>query len=206
MLSEKKGSIVRKPKSNKNYINGPDFYLALVDHNNRTKENIEKGKPLPQISRYIGQSIMHIAENLGKKINFAAYSFREEMVSDAIEKMLESVDKYDVDYNKEKPNPFAYFTQIAWNIFLQRIAKEKKEQYLKHKNFSINFYNEMLENRELVNDGNMFNNEDHNRVLDEFENKKEKSAGYSVHKNLSYPAKKKKEEKENTHEQSTPNT
>jgi hypothetical protein len=56
LLSEKKGAIVKKPKSTKNYINGPDFYKALVDYDKKTKECIEEGKQFPQITRYIGQS------------------------------------------------------------------------------------------------------------------------------------------------------
>ncbi len=188
MTSEKKGDIVRKPRANKNYVNGPDFYIALVDYNKKLKETKEAGTPSPQISRYIGECIIQIAENLGKKINFAAYSFRQEMVSDAIEKMIECVDKYDVEYNKEKPNPFAYFSQISWNIFLQRIAKEKKEQYLKHKNFDRLYSHEFLENEDAL------NNEEHNRVIEEFESKKEKNNdGYAKHSNLSYVKKPKKE-------------
>ena len=196
MTSEKKSDIVRKPRSNKNYVNGPDFYIALVDYNKKLKKTKEAGTPSPQISRYIGECIIQIAENLGKKINFASYSFKQEMVSDAIQKMIECVDKYDVEYNKEKPNPFAYFTQVSWNVFLQRIGKEKIEQYVKHKNFSVNYYNEMSENDEISNNSDFFNNEEHNRVLEEFEDKKVKNEGYAVHKNLSYLKKPKKSKKE----------
>ena len=40
------------------------------------------------------------------------------------------------NYNPEKStNPFAYFTRIIWNAFIQRIKKEKKETYIKYKSY-----------------------------------------------------------------------
>ena len=50
-----------------------------------------------------------------------------------------------LDYCKTN-NPFAYFTQIAWNAFIRRIHKEKKQTYIKHKNFENSFLmNELWE-------------------------------------------------------------
>ncbi len=177
MTEEKTGSIVRKPKSKKNYINGPDFYKALVDYNEKLNENKDI-----QIPRYIGECIFQIANKLSNKFNFINYSFKEEMVLSAIEKMVEKVHCYDVDYNKENPNPFAYFTQIAWNIFIQTISKEEKQSYTKHKNF------ERLFSLDDLNEfGDSFNNEEHNKVIEKFEIKnKNNSKGYSSHKNLDY--------------------
>jgi hypothetical protein len=45
-------------------------------------------------------------------------------------------------------NPFAYFTQICWYAFVRRIAKEKKQQYVKYKateNFGILDEEELME-------------------------------------------------------------
>jgi hypothetical protein len=184
-FEEKKGSIVKKPKSLKNYINGPDFYKSLVEYNLSIIKAGEGSKP--PIPKYIGECIIKIAEKLSTKFNFVNYSFKEEMVSDAIEKMIEKVEKFDVNYNKENPNPFAYFSQTAWNVFLQRIAKEKKEQYTKHKNFERSFLNEYMD--ELY---ETFDNEQHNKVIEEFEKVKLKENNYHVHKNLDYTKNKKK--------------
>jgi hypothetical protein len=39
-----------------------------------------------------------------------------------------------MNFNEEKSqNPFAYFTQIIWYAFLRRIAKEKKQMYIRFK-------------------------------------------------------------------------
>jgi hypothetical protein len=183
LTEEVKGSIVRKPKSTKNYVNGPDFYLCLVAYNQKIKESKDGEKP--QIPRYIGECILKIAEKLSIKYNFINYSFRDEMIADAIEKMIEKVESYDIEYNKENPNPFGYFTQIAWNVFLQRIAKESKENYIKHKNFERHFSTELNDMEGI------FNNEEHRQVIDNFEREKSKENNYATHKNLDYSKNKK---------------
>jgi len=185
-IEEKRGSIVRKPKSTKNYINGPDFYRSLVAYNEAL--DAAGDGPRPIIPKYIGECIIKLATNLSNKFNFTNYSFKEEMVLDAIEKMIEKVEKFDVNYNKENPNPFAYFSQTAWNVFLQRIAKEKKEQYIKHKNFERSFMNEFGGDEMF----DAFNNDDHNKVINEFEAVKSKENNYATHKNLDYSKNRKK--------------
>ena len=63
--------------------------------------------------------------------------------SDGIMDCISAVDNFDPDKTN---NPFAYFTQIAWNAFLRRIQKEKKQTYIKHKNFENSFLmNELME-------------------------------------------------------------
>lgn len=187
-----KSSIVKKPKSKKNYINGADFYKALVEYNNKIVEARADDYPKPIMSKYIGECIMQIAEKLSTKYNFVSYTFRDEMISDAIEKMIESVEKYDINYSSSiSPNPLGYFTQIAWNIFLQRIEKEKKQQYVKHKNFERDDLMRMDE--EIL---DMLNNEEHNQVIDNFENPKPKT-NITPHHNLDYSKNRKKKDKNN---------
>jgi len=52
------------------------------------------------------------------------------MVADGIENCIYSIDNFDPEKSN---NPFAYFTQIAWNAFIRRIQKEKKQLYVKYK-------------------------------------------------------------------------
>lgn len=113
-----------------NYINNIDFLDALISYKNACEEAKSSGLTKPQIPNYIGECFLKIAENLAKRPNFYAYTFKEEMVSDAIENMLMYFENFDSDKSK---NPFAYFTQISWYAFVRRIAKEKKQQYIKYK-------------------------------------------------------------------------
>ena len=167
-------TIVRK-KSNKKYVNGVDFHNALVNY-----YVLLETKPNAIIPDYIGLCIQKIATNLGNKINFSSYTFKEDMIGDAQEKMIEAViyKKYDALISQ---NPFAYFTQIAYNSFLQRIAKEGIQTYIKHANF------ENLEFDDADHVEKLFSDEDHRRVLDKFNTpKKSNSYGYTEHKNLDY--------------------
>jgi len=177
--------IIVKKKSNKRYINGISMHNALINYYiecenyelNGWKSNYPKNPPV--IPNYIGECIMMIAEKLSSKVNFSSYSFKQEMVSDAIEKMVEAVvqQKYDASISQ---NPFAYFSQISWNSFLQRLRKEKIELYIKHKNMdSLLYDDDFLE----IN----YDNDIHNKVLEDFEKPKARnSAGYTPHRNHSY--------------------
>jgi hypothetical protein len=61
------------------------------------------------------------------------YTYREEMVMDAVENCLKAIENYNLDFVTRTglPNAFAYFTQISWYAFLRRIEKEKKQQDIK---------------------------------------------------------------------------
>ena len=105
------------------YVTNKDFLAALKERQETLKSN-----PSLQISNYIGECILKICTNLAHKNNFNGYSYKDEMVSDAIENCLAVVDKF----NPEKSeNPFAYFTQCAYFAFIRRIQKEKKQQEIK---------------------------------------------------------------------------
>ena len=44
------------------------------------------------------------------------------------------------NFDVERTNPFAYFTQIVYYAFLRRIAKEKKQTHVKHQLISKQEY------------------------------------------------------------------
>lgn len=113
------------------YVNNKDLYEALVEYKRLCAEARVSEKPQPQVTRYIGSCIMKIADKLSHRPNFINYSYRDEMISDAIDNMINyGVDKFDPS---KSTNPFAYFTQIAFNAFRLRLQKEKKQQYIKYK-------------------------------------------------------------------------
>lgn len=116
----------------KNYIDNALFLKEMISYKkaiNRAKRNKE---PEPRIPEYVGKCFMMIAENLSHKPIFLYYSFRDEMIADAIENCV--MYAYNFDAKKSK-NPFAYFTQITYYAFLRRIQREKKQLYVKYKSY-----------------------------------------------------------------------
>lgn len=150
----------------RNFINNQDLYEALIKYNQRLKYCISAEIPKPQISDYIGQSILLICNNLARRPNFSGYSYKEDMISDAVIFCLRAVDNFDPEKTN---NPFGYFTQVAWNAFIQRIQKEKKENYVKHKNFENLFLmNDLWDNSENM---HLSSNEFSDKVISDFEEK-----------------------------------
>ena len=68
-----------------------------------------------------------IAYRLAFKPNFINYSYRDDMIGDAVVKMVAALQRKKFNPLKAKGNPFSYFTKIAINAFRNRIKKEKKQ-------------------------------------------------------------------------------
>jgi len=117
-------------KKSIHYVNNKEFLAAIIERKELIKEAESGGDPLPQISNYLGECILKIANHLSFRPNFINYTYREEMISDGIENCLQYIDKFDPEKSK---NPFAYFTQIIYYAFVRRIIKEKKQQQIKEK-------------------------------------------------------------------------
>jgi len=92
------------------YINNKVFYSLL-------KEYRETGSK--KVYEEIGKCFLLISRNLLNRANFINYTQdrKDEMISDAVYYMCRYIDKFDLN----RKNPFAYFTMIARNAFLQNI-------------------------------------------------------------------------------------
>ena len=122
--------MAREKKKPIHYVNNKEFLEAIIQRKELLKEAEETGAPTPQISNYLGECILKIANHLSYRPNFINYTYREEMISDGIENCLQYIDKFDPAKSK---NPFAYFTQIIYYAFLRRIQKEKRQLEIKNK-------------------------------------------------------------------------
>ena len=120
---------------NKHYVNNKEFSQAVVDYCVTVEQSKNNNEQLPIVPDYIAKCFLKIAEGLSYKSNFIRYTYREEMVMDAIENWLKAIKNYNIEAATRtgNPNAFAYFTQISWYAFLRRIAKEKKQQDIKMK-------------------------------------------------------------------------
>ena len=124
-----------KPQDKPHYVNNAQFSQAVVDYVTILNEAKKTQEPLPKVPDYVAQCFLKICEGLSHKSNFVRYSYREEMVMDAVENCLKAVENYDIEAATRtgRPNAFAYFTQISWYAFLRRIEREKKQQDIKMK-------------------------------------------------------------------------
>ena len=149
----------------RHYVNNHDFVVALNEYKVKLNEH-----PEARIPEYIGVCISAICTKMATRPNFSGYSYKDEMVGDAIENCLYAVNNFDETKSAERSrsgavNAFGYFSWIAWNAFIRRIAKEKKQSYIKHKNMqNINLH----EFQYIV---ESYDNEASNHIIKDFEEK-----------------------------------
>jgi hypothetical protein len=106
---------VPKAVDDKNFYNNPkQFKIAIAEYYS-TQE----------FSDYLGNCINKIAQNLCYKPNFINYTYKDDMIGDAILKMWSALKRKKFDV-KSDTNPHSYFTTIAWHAFINRIKKENK--------------------------------------------------------------------------------
>lgn len=122
-------------KKNAHYVNNKEFSLAVVEYVKLVNEAQAQGKEIPIVPNYIAECFLKISEGLSHKSNFIRYTYREEMVMDAVENCLKAITNYNIDAATRTgaPNAFSYFTQICYFAFLRRLAKEKRQQDIKFK-------------------------------------------------------------------------
>lgn len=106
----------RKSKTNEHYVNGKEFY-----------EQIKEYYRTDDMTDILAESINKIATGLSFAPNFINYTYKDDMVGDAVLKMFLALKnkKFNVDTHN---NPFSYFTTIAFHAFINRIKKEKKHR------------------------------------------------------------------------------
>ena len=147
-----------------NYINNADLVVSIVEWQNSC-EGLDK-KDWPILPDYIGRAILLIANKLGTRGNFSGYSYRDEMISDAIESCLKAVKNFDATLVGPKTgkinNAFNYLSMVAFRAMQRRIIVEGAANATKHKNF---LHHHILDGLDAS------DTEVSNRIIAEFEEK-----------------------------------
>jgi hypothetical protein len=122
-----------KPKDKVHYVNSREFEDEIRNYYN-TDTMTDK----------LCESINKIANGLSYAPNFLNYSYKEDMVGDAVVKMFSALKnkKFKIDCGF---SPFSYFTTIAFHAFINRIKKEKKHHE------AINEYREKVYTELMLN-------------------------------------------------------
>lgn len=117
-------------KKTHHYIDNKKFYEVLKEYIFEKRRADSNGEEPPKIPEYVGFCLLEIAKNFANKYRFSNYSYKDEMISDAVLNNVLYLDRFDPD---RTTNPFSYFTQATYFMFKQRDDKEKKQQYIKYK-------------------------------------------------------------------------
>ena len=111
-----------KQKKTKNYIDNAVFTQLLGDYVRGGAVNI---------SDDLANMFMLLCKRVLTMPNFAGYSYKDDMYSDAVYDLI----RYSKNFNPDrKPaNAFSYCTQIAYQSMVRRIKKEKQQHKTKIK-------------------------------------------------------------------------
>jgi hypothetical protein len=152
------------------FVDGAKLKAELIEWKKACKKAGEK----VQLSDYIGECIIKIADRLSKKFNFAHYTYRDEMIGDGIESCV----RYLHNYSPAKGvSAFAYITQIVFNAFIRRIDREQRHSYLKAKMIEAGNIGIVSSEGDDKRYGSPFSNDadaPHIQIITEFEAKQSK--------------------------------
>jgi len=112
----------------KNYVNNKELLNHLIQRKSTNDARLLEGLPKIPVDNYLGRVILEIATRLAYRPNFINYSYKSEMIGDAVENGLKGIENFDCE---NYTNPFGYLTQIMWHAFIRRIQIEQKQQDIK---------------------------------------------------------------------------
>lgn len=127
----------KRTRNKEYYVKGSELKAQIEKYQKSKREDAQKrGVPYEEgqgeISEALGEMIIKICERFSRHPRFFGYSFRDQFVADAVARCItHGVDKINLDL--PNCNPFAYFTQISYNEFRQKIKREKRYQNLKQR-------------------------------------------------------------------------
>lgn len=128
--------VKRKRDPSKDYIDKKKFTDAVIVYVTDLKASVyPSNSPPPDVSNYVAKCFMDISTKMSTLHNFSQYTYREEMVMDAVENCLKAIKNFDdtAPTRAGTPNAFGYFSQIIYWAFLRRIEKENKQLDIKAK-------------------------------------------------------------------------
>lgn len=111
------------------YIDNELFYNEMCKYLEACALAEADGKEIPSPNDYIGSCFIKIAEKFVNHRYFSGYTYRDELIGDAIVNCMVAIRNFDPTKSK---NPFAYFSQITYFAFRRRCIKELAEQEKKY--------------------------------------------------------------------------
>jgi hypothetical protein len=107
---------VEKPAP-KHYVRNKDLLPEII-----------KCKEKGEISNELGRMLLLIVNNYARKGNWANYTYRDDMKGHAMVHLTNAALKFDPSRSN---NPFAYYTQVTKNAFIQVLKQERKHRNIR---------------------------------------------------------------------------
>lgn len=120
-------------KQTAHYVDNEQFTQAIKEFCIQKENNSDLTLREFEHGEFIGACFMKICTNLSNRSNFNRYTYKDEMILDAIENCLKATKNFTVE---KSANAFGYFTMVATNAFIRRIKREKRNLEKRHKYLS----------------------------------------------------------------------
>ena len=109
--------MTKSRKKEEGYLSNKEMFAELLDC--QSKE---------LVSNKLGKMFMILANRYATKPNFSGYSYKDEMISNGVVSCCAALMKFNP---AKSNNPFAYYTSVIHNCFIQILNKEKKQQEIR---------------------------------------------------------------------------
>ncbi len=145
---------IKKPKRGKKDV---EYYVNPEELNKKIEEYYNSDNP-DIIDDDLALMISKIAHRLSFAPNFINYTYRIDMEGDAIIKMFSALKNRKFKINSGY-NSFSYYTKIAFNAFINRVKKEKRNREALAA-YQEDVYGSLIDNGHLPHDHNVNNSND----------------------------------------------
>lgn len=115
-----------------------DYYISPKEF----KESLKRFYDSDVLTDDLAENVKKIAYGLSFNSNFINYTYKDDMIGDALIKMYSALSRKKYSFDTES-NPFSYFTTIAFNAFINRIKKEKRHHEAE-KNYREKVYEDIM--------------------------------------------------------------
>lgn len=118
-------------RNGKYWVDKKEFYDAVVIHRKHLLDaRKEDPDALYKLTPYLAQVVTNIAHGVMSRYNFNRYSYRDEMISDAILTIMKYFNTFDP---KKSDNPYGYFWLAAYRSGQRRVILETEQTAIRAK-------------------------------------------------------------------------
>lgn len=126
--------MARKHKEPKNYVNNANLLKEILKSQENLKqfpEEEQQDRVMEALTPELVEMIMQMVKRISVGYGWRGYSWNDDIQLEAIMNLSRVALKFNLEKAGDKPNPFAYYTQIIKRVFISYIDKQKKQGKIK---------------------------------------------------------------------------